>query len=82
MLLIAIIIICMIGLIISNIVGATSILTRCYGFSFVTGLLFLLVPGLNVIGVILMAIAGVMLILGRCKKVHYYTKSLNKSQVT
>ena len=71
---VVVVVVLSICLLVANLVAGTSILTRCYGLSFTVGLLLLLIPGLNIVGLLLMAIAGMMLLLGKCKHVHLYNK--------
>ena len=44
------------------------LLKQCMNLSIVLGIVFLLVPGVNIIGLILLAISGAMLLSGKCKK--------------
>lgn len=45
-----------------------SLLRRCLGINFVIAVLFLLIPGLNLLGLLMIAISGALLLTGRCDK--------------
>jgi len=75
---IVILIIIMIPIFIAYASGLTFILERCMGIPFMVGLILLLVPGLNIIGAILLFICGIMLMFGKCKKYYFENPSSNK----
>ena len=57
----------LIGYVAGTVSANALLLKRCLGFSYTLGVILLLVPGLNMIGAFLVAISGLMQLLGKCK---------------
>lgn len=51
---------------VASVAAQAHLLRRCFNISLVLGVVLLCFPGLNVIGAILIVIAGAMLLTGRC----------------
>ena len=51
----------------ATVMAQARLLKQCMNLSIVLGIVFLLVPGVNIIGLILLAISGALLLAGKCK---------------
>lgn len=60
-------IILLVCLFVATLVANARLLNQCLNTSIALGVVLLLIPGVNLIGLILLAISGALLLVGKCK---------------
>ena len=56
------------GLVVASITAHARLLNQCLGLGMTLGVLLLIVPGLNLIGLLLLIVSAVMVLMGECRK--------------
>ena len=64
----AIVLLAIVGLIVGSVTAHARLLNQCLGISMTLGVILVLVPGLNVIGLLLVVMSAVLAIMGECRK--------------
>ena len=54
-------------LLVAMVMAQARLLNQCLNISIALGVVLVLIPGVNLIGLILLAIAGALVLLGQCK---------------
>ena len=54
-------------LLVGAVMGQARLLNQCLGITITMGVLLMLVPGLNLIGLLLIAFSGARILAGKCK---------------
>lgn len=61
-------IILIVCLFVATVMAQARLLNQCLNMSIALGIVLLLIPGVNLIGLILLAVAGALILAGKCKK--------------
>ena len=54
-------------IVVAMVTAQARLLNQCLGISILVGIILLVFPGLNLVGLCLLAVAGLMILLGKCK---------------
>lgn len=60
-------IVAIVSLVVASVVSHAHLIRRCVGLSFTVACALLLIPGLNVVGLLLLVVSGLMLMMGKCQ---------------